>query len=368
MDAYCTDHKHLGSHSGISLAESQTAALLNTTDSNPESNPELIHHLKAIALREEMMARAETYDIEITIDYIQDAKAALGKAATVDDVELGQMFFQFKRLDADGDGAFTEGDFSTWIHRIDPDFKNEEGVINQWLRKVTVDGQDSFSFPGYYDMILAHRELENNNWGLEPGTEIPLEFRQTPFWDLRTVVLHALAKERCGWMLKRGYLFAKESLNSWKLRYLRTNTSRPYEPPTVEYWDADPNVDPTKLPEGVPLPVRYVLHFLPQRDEFVCFVDSAPGCDDARSWSPFIVTFIITNCVFNISDFFFFAGDEGIDSTARHRAGGLFAQDPLPTRYRRCPAGRDDQGGHVCGQRDRVEDYACQWPPLHVCL
>lgn len=273
IDAYCADHKHLGQDGASALAESQTAALLKSVDNNPETNPDLLHHLKAIALREEMISRAETFDVEITVDYIHDAKAALGGArAEVDDVQLGQMYYQFRRLDVDMDGVFTLADFNTWIFRIDPDFKAADGTVEQWLRKSTVDGADHFNFLGYYRTVLARRAFEDNNWGQPADVEVPLEFKQTPFWDLRTIVLHAINKERCGWMLKRGYAIAKESLNSWKLRYLRTNTVRPYEPPTLEYWDADPATDCSTLPEGVAPP--QMKGAIPLRD--IVLVDFSP--------------------------------------------------------------------------------------------
>jgi len=278
MDAYCADHKHLGNCADTGV-ESQTAQLLKNANNDPEADPNLVHSLKAIALREEMMARAETFDIELTCDYVYDAKAALGGIkAEVDDVELGQMFYQFKRLDVDADGQFTVTDFNTWIYRVDPEFKGEEGVVEGWLRKATVDGTDSFDFVHYYRMIMARRHFESNNWGQPLDQEVPMEFKQTPFWDLRMIVLHPVHKERCGWMLKRGYMMAKESLNSWKLRYMRTNTSRPYEPPTLEYWDADPNFDPAKMPEGGPFP--QMKGSLPLRE--IVLVDFSPKTKSPR--------------------------------------------------------------------------------------
>ena len=258
MDSYCTDHKHLGSHSGITLAESQTAALLNNADANPETNPELIHHLKAIALREEMMARAETYDIEQSVDYAAEARTLLGPMLTaqVPATELGQLLYQFKRLDIDGDGIFSVGDFTTWVYRIDPDFKAAaDGTVAEWLRQSTTDGAEQFDFKGYVEMILDWRAHEENNWGQPAEVEVPLEFKQTPFWDLRLVALHAQTKTKHGWMLKRGYLFTKESLNAWKLRYVRTHAVRTYEPPVLEYWDADPNVEVLPVVEGQPAQV-----------------------------------------------------------------------------------------------------------------
>ena len=138
MDAYCVDHKHLGNGADTGV-ESQTAQLLKNANNDPEADPNLVHSLKAIALREEMMARAETFDIELTCDYVYDAKTALGGIkAEVDDVELGQMFYQFKRLDVDADGQFTVADFNTWIYRVDPEFKGEEGVVEGWLRKANL--------------------------------------------------------------------------------------------------------------------------------------------------------------------------------------------------------------------------------------
>jgi hypothetical protein len=286
VDGYCADHKHMGVDVHNSLAQSQTAALLKSVDGNGETSENVVHHLKAIALREEMLARAETFDLEITVDYERDAKAALGALAghkqEVDDGELGQFYFQFKRLDVDADGVFTVADFNTWIYRVDPDFNAEPGTVEAWLRKATVDEKESFDFVGYYKMVLARREFEATNWGQPPGVEVPLEFKQTPFWDLRMIVLHAINKERSGWMLKRGYMMAKESLNSWKLRYLRTNTLRPYEPPMLEYWDAHPDVDPTTLPEGAPLP--QMKGTIPLRE--IVLVDFSPKTSSPKGSDP----------------------------------------------------------------------------------
>jgi hypothetical protein len=259
MDPYCADHKHLGTYTD-SAARASTIALLKSENRDSEVRPDMLHHLKAIALREEMMSRAETFDIEITVDYVRDAKAALGKTKQlVDDAELGQFFFQFKRLDADGDGVFSVADFRTWILRVDPEFKASNEIVQEWMKKATVDGTESFNFVMYYNMIMARREYEANNWGLPAGTEVPLEFKQTPFWDLRMIALHAISKDRGAWMLKRGYLFTKESLNSWKVRFIRTNSSTPGALPALEYWDADPSSTPDKYPEGVLTPVSLVL-------------------------------------------------------------------------------------------------------------
>jgi len=74
-------------------------------------------------------------------------------------------------------------------------------------------------------MILKRRELESSNYGLENDKTIPEEFKQTPFWDLRQCILHAKSMDIDCWLIKRGYLSPKESLNSWKLRYFRTNFS-----------------------------------------------------------------------------------------------------------------------------------------------
>jgi hypothetical protein len=71
--------------------------------------------------------------------------------------------------------------------------------------------------------------------------------------------MHAISKDRGAWMLKRGYLFTKESLNSWKVRFIRTNSSTPGALPALEYWDADPSSTPDKYPEGVLTPVSLVL-------------------------------------------------------------------------------------------------------------
>ena len=274
MDGYCADHKHLSPEFNATQVDSQTAALLKSAEGNADATENLVHGLKAIALREEMMARAETYDVEISVDSIHDAKAALkGVQQTVDDVELGQIYYQFKRLDVDADGFFTVTDFNTWIYRVDPDFKTEEGTVEQWLRRETVDGSDQFDFINYYHMLMARRDFENNNWGHPLDVVVPMELKQTPFWDLRMIVLHALLnQDRCGWMLKRGYLFTKESMNSWKLRYMRTNTQRPYEPPTLEYWDADPNIDPSTVTEGQTMP--QMKGSLPLRD--IVLVDFSP--------------------------------------------------------------------------------------------
>lgn len=229
--------------------DSTLASLKHSRESQSgkgEERADIAHNLKIIALREQMLAQAETYDVELTADYIQDARKAIGAAPPrVNDVELGQFYYQFKCLDVDGDGFFTVDDFAALVRRVDPDFRATSDILEDWLKKVTLDNKEHFNFIGYYHMVMARRDYEAHNWGMAEGVEVPTEFKQTPFWDLRVIVLHALSKDRNAWMLKRGDLFVKESLNSWKLRYVRTNTCDPAQPQVLEFWDADPNAPTT---------------------------------------------------------------------------------------------------------------------------
>mmetsp|Transcript_26113 Transcript_26113/g.57824 ORF Transcript_26113/g.57824 Transcript_26113/m.57824 type:complete len:751 (+) Transcript_26113:100-2352(+) len=212
----------------------------------------LEHDLSAVSLREEMLDKAETYEVELSVDLVQEAKALLvGLSDLPDDTEVGQFLFQFRRLDLDGDGLFTASDFLALVKQIDEKFEGGEEKVAAWIVEATVGNTEQFDFRGYVSMILSRRQQEENNYGVERGVqipEIPCQLKQTPFWDLRSCVLHSLEKPLKGWVLKRGWLHAKESLNKWKLRYMQLGKDEAGRP-TLEYWKNDPSGETNCLDE-----------------------------------------------------------------------------------------------------------------------
>mmetsp|Transcript_26112 Transcript_26112/g.57817 ORF Transcript_26112/g.57817 Transcript_26112/m.57817 type:complete len:535 (+) Transcript_26112:100-1704(+) len=246
----------------------------------------LEHDLSAVSLREEMLDKAETYEVELSVDLVQEAKALLvGLSDLPDDTEVGQFLFQFRRLDLDGDGLFTASDFLALVKQIDEKFEGGEEKVAAWIVEATVGNTEQFDFRGYVSMILSRRQQEENNYGVERGVqipEIPCQLKQTPFWDLRMCLLHSFDKPLSGWVLKRGWLSPKESLNSWKVRFLVTAKDGAGNP-TLEYWDNDPSLETNCLgpPEGgkaAPAPVRKGSILL--RD--IVVVDFSPKTDSPR--------------------------------------------------------------------------------------
>jgi len=208
----------------------------------------LENDFNSVSLREQMIDKAEIYDVEHTASLIPEAKAMLvGVKGLPDDIQLGQMLSQFRRLDVNSDGWFTAADMLALIKRFDAKFDQPVEQLSGWITKATLT-ESKFDFKGYVVMIIARRKLERNNFGLPKDKKIPHQFLQTPFWDLRSCVLHSLDKPLKGWVLKRGWLHAKESLNKWKLRYMQLGKDEAGRP-TLEYWKNDPSGETNCLDE-----------------------------------------------------------------------------------------------------------------------
>jgi hypothetical protein len=208
----------------------------------------LENDFNSVSLREQMIDKAEIYDVEHTASLIPEAKAMLaGVTGLPDDIQLGQMLSQFRRLDVNADGWFAAADMLALIRRFDAKFDQPIEQLSEWITKATLT-ESKFDFKGYVVMIIARRKLERNNFGLPKDKKIPRQFLQTPFWDLRSCVLHALDTPLKGWVLKRGWLHAKESLNKWKLRYMQLGKDEA-GCPILEYWKNDPSGETNYLDE-----------------------------------------------------------------------------------------------------------------------
>ena len=130
------------------------------------------------------------------------------------DIELGQLYLQFKKLDKNNDDNINADDLKVLIGRIDPEYikTTAADVLQTKLVGMITQTNDSgvkstttppsISFASYVVSLQKLRLLESN-------PAIPKELLQSAFWDLRSCILYLPDRPLANWMLKRGYLFAK---------------------------------------------------------------------------------------------------------------------------------------------------------------
>ncbi len=130
------------------------------------------------------------------------------------EIELGQLYMQFKKLDKNSDDNINADDIKFLIRRIDPEYIKTtpadvlqakiEGMIAQTNESgvKSTTASPSISFASYVLSLQKLRLLESN-------PSIPKELLQSAFWDLRACILYLPDRPLANWMLKRGYLFAK---------------------------------------------------------------------------------------------------------------------------------------------------------------
>jgi len=216
-----------------------------------------IADVKAIFLTEKAANLASKVDYEINPANLAKAKSLLAGHATalaLEDVEIAQLYDQFQRLDIEKNGTIDVDDLRVLIARINPKFNTYSEELKTThvadvLHSVSFGKTviDSISFPIYVNELLLHREREKD-------PNLPREFLQTPFWDLRQAILFqpATNTSNTGWMLKK-----RNRLSSvtWSKRYFRFSMTKSEivkesETPTVpeeclEFWELPTNVDPS---------------------------------------------------------------------------------------------------------------------------
>jgi hypothetical protein len=230
----------------VPAATPQELRLLTVT----EGETAMQYHLKRLSLREKAqeLANIKCEDVDVTTETIQEAKQLARDGGLqlylFDEIELGHMLMQFKQLDVNNDGKINARDIRSLILRVDPDWARSDDhslqtlldvSAREWLRSASADGSEDMTFVGFVKALMKKRADEGTNFGYSDEENIPSELLQHPFWDLRNVLCSSCSTELSGWMLKRGYIIPKSSMNAWKLRYFRLVLRDGL--PHLEYWD-----------------------------------------------------------------------------------------------------------------------------------
>jgi hypothetical protein len=217
---------------------------------------DVVHHLKSTILRQKALRKSDRYtEMSAATAILPAAQKALksdtnlsnllaSTTPAVTDIELGQLYLQFKRLDVNGDGVISVSDLKVLISRVDPAYSknvSEDSLVKKCRLMIadTVPHKTNpvgISFPDYilgrYFLILFFVQI-NSLFAYFPGIRtlrnqerdksIATELLQSAFWDLRVCSLLIPEKELSGWLLKRGYALYPETMNGWKRRYFTTN-------------------------------------------------------------------------------------------------------------------------------------------------
>lgn len=202
-----------------------------------------VEYLKSAILRERVLEKADRFDPTEAKKAYPDALKAIHtdkqsklNPSVVSEVELGQLFLQFTRLDLDQDGLITNSDLKGLIAKVDPQYAKTVSAdtlvakCNQMIADTVPDKITGISFSDYVTSLLAQRQRE-----AESG--LGSEMLQSPFWDLRTAVLFVPDRPYAGWLLKRGYALVPEKLNGWKRRYCQINSENVIRGHILEYFE-----------------------------------------------------------------------------------------------------------------------------------
>ena len=178
------------------------------------------HYAVLGQLRSEMLSVAQTFD-NSTNNFVslKTEASTLLKGFQLDDVEKGQLLSQFRRLDINQNGLIDATDLLHLIAKFDEDFLKDitdttekERKVAQWIQQVN-DDQPTMTLIQYVNALINHRKACNQVGAIA-------ELNRFAFWDLRSIMLSSpTVSKKNGWLLKRGYFFSKENLNSWEFRY-----------------------------------------------------------------------------------------------------------------------------------------------------
>jgi hypothetical protein len=182
-----------------------------------------------IDMRREVAIYTEQLDKK---DDITEAHMKLGKDVLTDSKlggkkvafwEKPQMVHQFTQLDHDGDGVITWKDICAHVRRFNPMFLADkddaalEHELGEWIKQASYNGNPEMNLVSYAKSLVklrADSKLTGYN-----------DICRTAFWDLRSVVLCYPTVQPKGELLKRGYMIAVETANSWKRRYFEPVSS-----------------------------------------------------------------------------------------------------------------------------------------------
>ena len=210
-------------HSGLKKDTNKTifrdVASTRLEDLRPELS--LSDHYTVLGqLRSEMLSSAQSFDTSASsFAAFQTEASSLLTNIPLDNVEKGQLLYQFRLLDTNKNGFIDAADLLHHIAKFDTDFLKDissniekESKVVQWIQEVNCN-QPTMSFTQYVSALINYRKSCN-----EPDAII--ELNRFAFWDLRSVILSCpTISKKCGWILKRGYFFSKENLNPWMFRY-----------------------------------------------------------------------------------------------------------------------------------------------------
>ena len=179
LDDYCAEHASQSTDIRKQLAreDSKVTQLIKEADREHEEVPEEIvrvaDELQMISLRERMHERAETLSTEFSGDLISEAVSKLEWFQNrPDDIEVAQLYHQFKRLDINKDGFIDLDDIINLIKFIDPDLVKSypdraAEMGTKWLREESVDSLPSegleglrWTFANYVKVVMAKREKD----------------------------------------------------------------------------------------------------------------------------------------------------------------------------------------------------------------
>ena len=215
-------------HSGLKK-ETQTVFRSSESTRLEDLRPELSigdHYAVLGQLRSEMLSIAQSFDNSSSAFIaLQTEASSLLKGIQLDNVEKGQLLYQFRLLDNNKNGTIDAADLLYHITTFDIDFlkdfsvPDKENKVVQWIKEVN-GNQPSMTLVQYATALVNYRKSCDAEGAI-------LELNRYAFWDLRSVVLSCpTISKKSGWILKRGYYFSKENLNPWAFRYFEVEGTK----------------------------------------------------------------------------------------------------------------------------------------------
>lgn len=212
-----------GIHSGLTSKSSEKSVFKtaeNTRLEDRRADLDVGDHYALISmLRSEMLDVAQTFDYSTKeFKQLQTEAGKLLKNIKLDDVEKAQLLHQFRLLDLNKNGFIDSDDLIQHINLIDPEQSKtlsdaaKIASATSWLKEVN-SGIETMTIDQYVSALLNYRKSSETTIA---------ELNRYSFWDIRSAILSIPADSvKEGWLLKRGYYFSKENLNSWHFRFFR---------------------------------------------------------------------------------------------------------------------------------------------------
>jgi len=235
VDGFCWDHKdelasllsdkfsECGFDNPIELTEP-----LESVPSNSDSN-----FIEAIRLRESAYVHSSKFTLSSFSQDLEEVKVKYTDSfSNISDIEIAQLYFQFKLFDIDNDGIISLEDLKSAMLYIDPRIgmqhddawvtrkaKEYFGPVFNTDANISIEEYTfNMNFPGYVESVHKFREtLVESKILYDPSLY--------PFWSLRDCLFYSSNRLNLnGTLWKRGNAFAKGSMNSWKKRYFKMIT------------------------------------------------------------------------------------------------------------------------------------------------